>query len=44
MQDYEYSLTYMSSLLCQSGTKNYWWEGVVTGYDWTPEIGGLVLI
>ena len=43
-QNYEYSVTYASSLLYQSCTKNYWWEGVVTGNNWIPEIGGLVLI
>ena len=20
--------------------QNYWWEGVVKGNDWTPELGG----
>ena len=32
-QDYEYSVTYVSSILYQSSTKKYWWEGVVTGND-----------
>ena len=43
-QDHEYSVTYVSSILYQSCTKKYWWEGVVTGNDWTPELGGKVLI